>query len=111
MAKAKKKKTSIDTDELDLTQKLAAMFEARNIEEFIDSRKRPLRLIYWNFVIGLSRGVGFLLGATVVGALLIALLKHTLHKLGGTPWIGEQVAQIYQYMQESLTETAKTAGK
>ena len=93
-----------------VVEKLSDIFEAGNIEAFIEVRKQPAKLLYWNFIIGLSRGIGFLLGATVVGALLIALLKHTLHKLGGAPWIGEQLAQIYHFMGESITDTAKTIG-
>jgi hypothetical protein len=108
--KEKKKKAAIDKDELALTQKLAVMFEARNIEEFIDARKRPFRLIYWNFIIGLSRGFGFLLGATVVGALMLTFLKHTLHGLGAVPWIGDRVAEIYLYANEALKNSG-TVGK
>jgi uncharacterized membrane protein len=105
MKKVKKKKQVYDTESMKLEQKLAAMFEARNIEEFIDVRKRPFSLMYWNFIIGLSRGIGFLLGATVVGALLIAFGKHTLVRLGGMPWLGEKVAQAYIYINEIVKNT------
>jgi hypothetical protein len=100
-----KKKSGMGIEDLKLTQKLAALFEARNIEEYIDMRSRPLRLIYWNFIIGVSRGVGFLLGATVLGAILIAFGKHALHKLGGMPWLGEKIAQAFLYINEIVKNT------
>ncbi len=106
MAKKKQKHKSIYGSDLALTQKLAAIFEARHIEEYIDMRKRPWKLIYLNFIIGLSRGFGFLLGATVVGALLIAFAKTSLHHLGGMPWIGEKIAQAYLYVSEIVKNSA-----
>jgi hypothetical protein len=104
--KTRKKKGGMNNEDMKLTQKLAALFEARNIEEYIDARKRPLRLIYWNFIIGVSRGVGFLLGATVLGALFIALGKSMLHHLGGMPWLGEKIAQAYLYISEIVKNSA-----
>ena len=106
----KRKKPAVNAADMRLTQKLAALFEARNIEEFIDLRKKPLRLIYWNFMIGLSRGVGFLLGATVVGALLIAFAKHAVHRLGGMPWLGEKIAQAYLYISDIVKNTPVPGG-
>jgi len=96
--------------DMKLMQKVAAMLEAGNIEEFIDIKSRPLRLIFLNFIIGLSRGVGFLLGATVVGAIVLAIMKGVFIKLGGMPWFGTQIADILVYVKE-ITEQAQHAGK
>ncbi|MCE5300765.1 MAG: DUF5665 domain-containing protein [Spirochaetia bacterium] len=104
MKKDRKKKKN-DPFDLSLDQKLAAMFEAKNIEEFIDIRSRPLRLIFWNFVIGLSRGFGFLLGASVVGVILLAIMKKGLAQLGGMPWIGEKAAEILMNVEEIVRTT------
>ncbi|PKL92798.1 MAG: hypothetical protein CVV21_00175 [Candidatus Goldiibacteriota bacterium HGW-Goldbacteria-1] len=92
--------------DMKLMQKVAAMLEAGNIEEFIDIKSRPLKLIFLNFVIGLSRGVGFLLGATVVGAIILAIMKGVFVKLGGMPWFGTQIADILVYIK-SITEQAQ----
>jgi hypothetical protein len=100
-----KKSKGMGGEDLKLTQKLAALFEARNIEEYIDMRSRPWRLIYWNFIMGISRGVGFLLGATVLGAIFIAFGKHFLHKLGGMPWLGEKIAQAFLYISDIVKNT------
>jgi len=96
--------------DMNLMQKVAAILEAGNIEEFIDVKKRPFRLIFLNFIIGLSRGVGFLLGATVVGAIVLAILKSVFVKLGGMPWFGSQIADILLYVKE-VTEQAQQAGR
>lgn len=94
--------------DMNLMQKVAAMLEAGNIEEFIDVKSRPFRLIFLNFIIGLSRGVGFLLGATVVGAIILAVLKGVFIKLGGMPWFGTQIADILLYVKD-VTEQAQQA--
>lgn len=94
--------------DMKLMQKVAAMLEAGNIEEFIDIKSRPLRLIVLNFIIGLSRGVGFLLGATVVGAIVLAIMKGVFVKLGGMPWFGTQIADILYYVKD-VTEQAQQA--
>jgi hypothetical protein len=94
--------------DLKLVQKIAAIMEAGTIEEFIDVRSRPFRLIFWNFVIGLSRGIGFLLGATVVGAIIITVMKHAVVKLGGMPWLGEQIANAVIYIKQIVDQAPGT---
>ncbi len=103
---AKKKKYS---KTLNGIQKVAAAMEAGTIEEFIDIKSRPMRLIFWNFVIGLSRGVGFFIGATIAGALVIAVLKAIFVKLGGMPWIGEKAADFYLMIKQFADQAASSA--
>jgi hypothetical protein len=90
--------------DMNLIQKIAAVLEASNIEEFLDLRTRPLRLIYWNLVIGLFRGIGFFIGATVAGALLYTFMKHAVSSLGGLPWIGEKIANAVIYIGDLVRE-------
>jgi len=93
---------------LSRVQKAAAVMEARTIEEFIDIKSRPMKLIFWNFVIGLSRGIGFFIGATIAGALVIAVLKSVFTKLGGMPWIGEKVADFYLMIREFAEQASSS---
>jgi hypothetical protein len=92
--------------DLKIMQKIAAVLEASNIEEFLDLRSRPGRLIFWNLIIGLSRGIGFFIGATVAGALVYVFIKHALHSLGGLPWIGEKIASAFIYISDLVKEGA-----
>ena len=85
-------------------QKIAAVLESSNIEDFLDLRRRPWRLMFMNFWIGVSRGIGFLLGATVVGALFIAWGKHMVTSLGGLPWIGERIADAFLYISDLVKQ-------
>lgn len=96
--KEKEAKIKKRRGDMNMAMKLASWLEARNIEDFLDIRNRPWKLIWLNFIIGLSRGVGFLLGATFVGAILIYALKVIIHKLGGMPWLGEQAADFLIYI-------------
>ena len=101
--KVKKNPNPLKYD-MNLIQKIAAVLEASNIEEFLDLRSRPGRLIFWNLVIGLSRGIGFFIGATVAGALIYVLAKHAIHSLGGLPWIGEKIAAAVIYISDLVKE-------
>ncbi|MFP4465614.1 MAG: DUF5665 domain-containing protein [Candidatus Goldiibacteriota bacterium] len=101
-------------NDMRLLSRAAAMLEAGNIEEFIDLRSRPWKLIFWNFVIGLFRGIGFLIGATVLGAIIIALgsnfIKEVIDSLGGLPWIGEKIADAFLYIKEIVEESSINGG-
>ena len=99
----RKKKNPLKYD-MNMVQKIAGVLEASNIEEFLDLRSRPMRLIFWNFVIGLSRGFGFLLGATILGAIFMAWGRHIVTSLGGLPWIGEKIAAAVIYIGDLVKE-------
>jgi hypothetical protein len=100
--KAKKGKMKYD---LNLIQKIAGILEAGHIEEFIDIKSRPWRLMMMNFWIGIFRGIGFFLGATVIGAVLLALAAAFVKKyLGGMPWIGEKIAEALVYINALVKE-------
>ena len=55
------------------------------------------KTVFFNNIIG---GIGWALGATVGGAILIAVLTFAVHKVNLIPIIGDGVAQIMQYVNE-----------
>lgn len=83
---------------------LAAAMEKASVAEFIELYRKPRRLLYLNFISGLSRGFGIAIGFTVVGALFVYFLGW-LAALN-LPIIGEFVADIIRIVQGELT--AKT---
>ena len=55
-----------------------------------DMRIHRWKLIWLNFMLGLARGLGFFLGAVVIGGLLLAILN----KFIDAPVIGDFISQI-----------------
>lgn len=85
---------------LDRLAHLAAVLEKASVAEFIELYRRPRRLLFLNFLSGLSRGFGIAVGFTVVGALFLYLLGQ-LAALN-LPIIGELVADIIRIVQGEL---------
>jgi uncharacterized protein DUF5665 len=73
-----------------------------SVAETTEMVKRPWRATYINFLIGLSRGVGFAVGLIVLGTIVVYLLLKLLQNLGDVPLIGEYIAEIVKYVQNSL---------
>lgn len=55
------------------------------LEEYITYLRAPWRVFTANFLAGLARGLGFMLGATVLVAILVALFAW----LATMPFVGE----------------------
>ena len=72
--------------------RLVHQLEAMRIEEYVEMLQRPSRLIFLNFVAGVSRGLGIAIGATVVFALMLEFLRRII--LLHIPGIGEFIAEI-----------------
>lgn len=64
------------------------------IEQYVNYLQSPSRIFWANLLAGLARGIGFVLGGTV----LVALLALLLIKLTSVPIIGEW----FRWMAESL---------
>jgi len=106
----KTKKNKIQQKKFDLilnknVEKLATLFERVEFQDYLNLLNNPKRLLWVNFLAGLSRGVGILLGGGVVGALTIGLLiafgvwmVHTL----GMPWILAKFHKWIQYANDFI---------
>ncbi len=57
-------------------ERLARHLEALNIADYLESLERPRKLIVTNFIAGISRGLGFAIGTTIVFALVIEILRR-----------------------------------
>ena len=73
--------------------------EFRDILDFV---KKPWKLIWINFLIGLARGVGLVIGMTIFGAIVIALIFFILHKMVDLPVVGSFVAKIITEIKHQL---------
>ena len=96
--KAPKKKITV-------VQKYKAMSEASIIQEYVELKNRPLRMIWTSFVVGLFRGIGFFIGMTVVGAVVAAFVAALVKNVfGGLPGIGEEIAKAIIYINDLVAQ-------
>jgi hypothetical protein len=68
-----KKKISIKKlpkNEVDTVEGLIDAIEATGLEEFMEYIRSPWKMLWPNFIAGVARGVGALVGATIVIALI-----------------------------------------
>ncbi|MBN2011127.1 hypothetical protein JW960_17400 [candidate division KSB1 bacterium] len=75
--------------------------EARNTDSAMFF-KRPGKVLWANMLIGMSRGVGFVIGVSIVGALVVTILGWVLGKFVSIPIIGEYIAMIVAHVQQYL---------
>lgn len=76
---------------------LAVSMEKMKLAEYVQLLGNPWRLMYVNFIAGLARGVGIAIGFTILGAIVLYLLRKlvVLH----LPWIGDLIAEIVKMVQ------------
>lgn len=79
--------------EQDLIDKLIYVLERINLTDYIEYINNFNRIVYTNFVIGIARGLGYAIGFSVLGAIVIYILAET-----GTvniPVINEYLAKMF----------------
>ena len=62
--------------------------------QMVDNRKK---FLFYNFIAGLARGVGWALGATVVLGFVVWILSHLIN----VPLLGDWIGSIIDYIQEA----------
>lgn len=77
--------------------RLVKHLESLRIAEYVQLLERPARLIFLNFVAGISRGLGIAIGATIIFALMLELLRRVI--LFNIPGIGNFIAEIMQIVE------------
>ena len=92
-------KTTMDKVILEL-QRVSQNIEKFNIAQYIELLNNPRRYVIINFVGGLSRGLGIAIGFTVLGALVIMLLRRLMYL--NLPLIGDFIADIVLIVQDHL---------
>ena len=109
---AKKKKSSprkkpvppetLTHEAIRLAHKAAIILEKARLEDYMLLLNKPWRMFWLNFWAGLARGVGFIIGTTIIAAILLFLAIKGLHvavqHAGGLPWIGDQLQVAIQWV-------------
>ncbi len=79
-------------------EKLADYLERMNIVDYIELNRKPGRVIRFNIIYGLSRGFGFAVGFTVLGALVFYILNQL--NILNLPVIGNFIAELLEYVDK-----------
>lgn len=78
-------------------QELADRLESMRVAEYIDLLQKPLRIIYLNFLGGIARGLGIVIGATIIFAILIDILSRLI--VLNLPVIGDLIVEIMRIVE------------
>jgi hypothetical protein len=76
-------------------------FESMRIAQYMEMLEKPAKLIFTNFIAGIARGLGIALGATLVFALMLELLRRVI--LLNIPGIGSFVVEIMNIVETHST--------
>lgn len=72
-----------------------------NLRDVLMSINNPRRLIWLNFIAGVSRGLGLTIGTAIVLGILFFILQHIV----SLPIIGEYIADLIKFIEEYRGET------
>lgn len=70
---------------------------ASGFREYVDYMGRPWRSFWFNLLIGIARGLGFVIGATVVVAIVVWVISRILAQL---PFVGEFFETLADFLSE-----------
>lgn len=79
---------------------IARHMERMKLAEYVSMLQNPRRLLVLNFISGLARGLGFAVGFTILGAMVLILLQRVL--MLNLPLVGGFIAEIVRIVEEQL---------
>jgi hypothetical protein len=78
--------------------RIAKIVERMNLGDYVGLLQRPGRLLWLNFLAGLARGLGTILGATVLVSLIVAIVHHLISS--HLPGVGNFFQDVLQLLQQ-----------
>ncbi len=81
------------TDSIIILTKLIRQLRSERYLQMVENRKK---FIFYNFLSGVFKGIGFAIGTTIVLALVFWLLSYLIN----VPFLGNWIANIIDYIQE-----------
>ncbi len=81
-------------------KELVVAMEKMKLAEYVRLLERPWRLMYINFIAGIARGVGIAIGFTILGAIVVYLLRFLV--TANLPGIGKFIAEIVRMVNLHL---------
>lgn len=91
-------------------RRVAEKVSEAGLGDFVRYLQSPWQIIWSNFLAGIFRGLGFVVGATVLIAIAIYILVHI---LGNVPVVGEFFAKMGEFLTDiqAGAETLKSLGR
>lgn len=86
--------------ECELIQRLTDTLERMHLDDYLEYVSNRRRMLLSNLFYGLARGLGFTLGFTVLGALVIVLLRRLV--LENIPVIGDFLAEVIHAIESRM---------
>jgi hypothetical protein len=80
---------------------LAKTIDRSGFREYVDYLSKPWKIFTINFFAGLFRGLGFVVGATVVVAVLVYIIANWLVNL---PFVGESFEWIQNVIENGAVD-------
>jgi len=81
-------------------ERIGLLLEKAKIGDYVNIMTRPKTLLLNNFIGGLARGLGTAIGFTILGAVVLYLLRQAV--LLNLPFIGGFIAEIVKIVQDHL---------
>lgn len=82
--------------------RIVTIFDQVGFSEFVMYLKSPRRIIFWNFIAGMFRGLGIVVGMTIV----VAGLVWVMSKMVDFPLIGEYFEDILKILENAVPKNA-----
>ena len=86
--------------ESDLISKLTDTLERMHLDDYLEYVSNRRRMIWNNLLYGVLRGLGFTLGFTVLGALVVVLLRQLL--VINIPGIGDFLEEVIHAIEARM---------
>jgi hypothetical protein len=91
-----KKKSETNSEDTTITNRVRKALLGDEMSDFITYIKSPWRIVWANFLGGIFRGLGIIIGMTVV----IALIIWTLSQMVNFPLIGQFFQDLLDLLQQ-----------
>ena len=84
--------------------KLATSLERARIDEYTSMLTRPWRFFFFNFLVGIFRGLGIAVGLTLIAAIALYILSKILVRMVDLPYIGMYIAELVKFVNQYLNQ-------
>jgi hypothetical protein len=81
-------------------ERLSQNMEKFNLAEYMELLNNPRRYVMINLAGGLARGLGIAVGFTILGAVVIMILRRLMYL--NLPLVGDFIADIVRIVQDNL---------
>jgi hypothetical protein len=78
--------------------RIAKLVERMNLGDYVGLLQRPGRLLWLNFLSGMARGLGTILGATVLVSLIVAVAQRII--ASHLPGVGNFFAEFLELLRQ-----------